>query len=41
MPPGTLAERLEDEVEDKLAPGFRNRMLAAYLASLPAPERVQ
>jgi hypothetical protein len=35
LPPGTLPEEIEDEIEDLLMPGYREKVMAAYLASLP------
>ena len=36
LPEGTLPPELDDAVEDLLMPGYRERLLAAYLATLPA-----
>ena len=41
LPPGSLPDELKDAIEDVVAPGFRERVLAAYLASLPATGPVQ
>ena len=41
LPPGSLPDELEDLVEDLIAPGFRERLLALYLASLPPSGQVQ
>ena len=41
LPPGSLPDELEDLIEELIAPGFRERMLASYLASLSASQRVQ
>ena len=41
LPPGTLPPDLEDAIADVVAPGFREWVLASYLASLPASEQVQ
>jgi hypothetical protein len=35
LPPGTLPDDIDDAIEDLLAPGYRERLTAAYLASLP------
>jgi hypothetical protein len=40
LPEGTLPPELEDAVEDLLMPGYRERLMAAYLASLPTGEQV-
>jgi hypothetical protein len=32
-----LPAELEDLIEDLIAPGFRERLLASYLAHLPLP----
>ncbi len=41
LPPGTLPEEIEDEIEDLLMPGYREKVMAAYLASLPTGEHLQ
>ena len=41
LPPGSLPDELEDLIEDLVAPGFRERLLASYLASLPPSGQVQ
>ncbi len=33
LPPGSLPDELEDLIEDLIAPGFREWLLALYLAS--------
>jgi hypothetical protein len=35
LPPGTLPPHLDEAVEDLVAPGFRDRLAAVLLASLP------
>jgi hypothetical protein len=35
LPAGTLPSELDDAIEDLLMPGFRERILAAYLADMP------
>ena len=35
LPPGSLPDEVEDAIEDVIAPGFRERVLASYLADLP------
>ena len=35
LPPGSLPDELEDLIEDLIAPGFRERLAAAFLASTP------
>ena len=35
LPAGTLPPELDDAIEDLLMPGFRERVLTAYLASMP------
>ena len=37
LPPGSLPDELEDLIEDLIAPGFRERLLASYLVNLPLP----
>ena len=32
-----LSAELEDLIEDLIAPGFRERLLASYLANVPLP----
>ena len=41
LPPGTLPPEVDDAIEDLIAPGFRERVLASYLASLPVSGQVQ
>ncbi len=41
LPPGTLPPELDDAIEDLLMPGYRERLMAAYLASLPTEGRLQ
>jgi len=41
LPPGTLPPELEDAIEDVVAPGFRERVLARLLACLPVSEQLQ
>lgn len=41
LPEGTLPPELDDAIEDLLMPGYRQRVMAAYLASLPAGEHLQ
>jgi hypothetical protein len=41
LPPGSLPDDLENLVEDLVAPGFRERLLALYMASLPDTGQVQ
>ena len=35
LPEGTLPPELDDEVEDLLMPGYRERLVTAFLARLP------
>lgn len=35
LPEGTLPPELDDSVEELLMPGYRERLLAAFLASVP------
>ncbi len=35
LPEGTLPPELDAAIEDLLMPGYRERVLAGYLASLP------
>ena len=35
LPPGSLPDELEDLIEELVAPGFRERVSAAFLASMP------
>jgi hypothetical protein len=39
LPPGTLPEEIDDEIEDLLMPGYRERLMVAYLASLSNPSK--
>jgi hypothetical protein len=41
LPPGTLPPEVEDAIEDAIAPGLRERVLASYLAGLAPADRVQ
>jgi hypothetical protein len=41
LPEGTLPPELDDAIEDLLMPGYRERLMAAYLASLPDGEHLQ
>jgi hypothetical protein len=41
LPPGTLPPDLDGAVADAIAPGFRERVLASYLAGLAPADRVQ
>jgi hypothetical protein len=41
LPPGSLPDELEDAIEDLVTPGFRERVLASYLASLASSRKVQ
>jgi hypothetical protein len=41
LPPGTLPPELEDAIEDVIAPGFRERVLARYVEGLPPAGAVQ
>ncbi len=38
LPPGTLPDEVDDAIEDLLMPGYRERLMVAYLASLPTGE---
>jgi hypothetical protein len=40
LPPGALPPEFEDAIADVVAPGFRERVLVSYLASLPDIEPV-
>ena len=41
LPEGTLPPELDDAIEDLLMPGYRERVMSAYLASLPTGEHLQ
>jgi hypothetical protein len=41
LPPRPLPDELEDAIEDVVAPGLREPVLASYLASLPQSEQLQ
>jgi hypothetical protein len=41
LPEGTLSPGLDDAIEDLLMPGYRERLMAAHLASLPTGEHLQ
>jgi hypothetical protein len=39
LPPGSLPPEVEDLIEDLIAPGYRERLLEAYLESLHVSAR--
>ncbi len=41
LPEGTLPPELDDAIEDLLMPGYRETVMAAYLASLPTGQHLQ